>query len=106
MRLAERCRDARVGVLAVEDVALEVAADRDRVLRDVADVDDRLARELRLGEGVVLELELGCELHQARPVRAGAGAHREWTSAGALISSLVQRPSSLTSPASRSCGIT
>ena len=74
MRLAQRGRDARVGVLAVEDVALEVAADRDRVLRDVADVDDRLARQLRLGERVVLELELGCELHQARPVRDRCGS--------------------------------
>ena len=65
-------RRPRVGVRRVEDVMVEVAADRDVAERDVRDDPQRLDGQLRLGDGVVLELELGRELHQIGPVGAGA----------------------------------
>ena len=40
------------------------------------DPRERLRGKLRLGDGVVLELEIGVELHQLGPVGAGAGGHR------------------------------
>ena len=48
---------------------------------------ERLGRKLRLAQGVVLELELGRDLHQLRPVGAGAGAHRptDWRGGDDLL---------------------
>ena len=72
---AERLGEALVRVCRVEHVVFEVAADRDVGERDVADLHERVGRELRLGDRVVLELELGCDLHQVGPVRARSAAH-------------------------------
>ena len=59
----------------------------------------RLGRELSLGDRVVLELEVGVELHQLRPVRAGARAHRV-----AEFSSSIHVPSKRTTPRTSSPG--
>ena len=75
MRLAQRLRDLGLGVRGVEDVPVEVAADRDRAQRDVRQVDERLRRQVRLRDGVVLELEIRRELHQERPVGTRPRAH-------------------------------
>ena len=64
-----------IGMAGVEHVVLEVAADLDVAERDLRDARQRLRRELRLGHRVVLELQVGVELHQLGPVRARAGAH-------------------------------
>ncbi len=56
-------------------------------------------RELRLGERVVLELEVGRDLHQARPVGAGARAHRV-----PVFSSSIHVPSKRTTPRASSPG--
>src|SRR6266478_3541790 len=58
VRGAEGFRDLGVGVRRVEDVSVEVAADRDRFELDVGDAHQRLARQLRLRDRVVLELEV------------------------------------------------
>ena len=68
----ERCREPLVRVPGVEDVPFEVAADRDLRERDVLHVHERVRRQLRLGDGVVLELKLRRDLHQLGPVWAGA----------------------------------
>src|SRR5436305_5660145 len=75
VRRAQRGGDLLVRVVRVEDMAVEVAADRDLVQVDALDDGERLGRQLRLGDRVVHELEVGRELHQRRPVRAGARAH-------------------------------
>ena len=72
VRLPQRVDDAGVGVRRVEHVTFEVAAQGDVRERDALDVDERVGREPRLGDGVVLELQLGRDLHQPRPVGAGA----------------------------------
>ena len=71
MRPAQRVDDARVGVPREVDVPLEVAADLDLVEVDVGELHQRLRRELRLAHRVVLELEIGRDLHQFGPVGAG-----------------------------------
>ena len=58
------------------DNVIEVGADRDRLKGNVDELRERLGRELRLGHGVVHELELRSVLHQDRPVGAGAEALR------------------------------
>src|SRR5205085_10250421 len=100
VRRAQRLGDARVGVLGVEDVGVEVAADRDVVEADSLDVDERIGGQLRLAQREVLELQFGCELHQSRPVRASAGAHRRPIGSEDPISSIDQRPASSTAPLS------
>ena len=59
-----------------EGMGAAVAADLDLVERNVAHPRQRLGRELRFGDGVVLELEVGIELHELRPVGTRACAHR------------------------------
>jgi len=100
VRVAKGLGHLRLGVGGVEDVPLEVAADRDRAQRHVRQVHERLGREVRLRDRVVLELEIGGELHQERPVRAGARAHAVGSSAGAPISSLDHWPSRRRTPRS------
>jgi hypothetical protein len=68
--LAKRFGDVRLGVRRVEDVVLEVAADRDGAQRHVDEVDERLRGQPRLGDRVVLELEIRRPLHQLGPVGA------------------------------------
>ena len=77
VRRPERLAHGRVGVLRVEDVVVEVAADRHvRRATDVRDRAERLRREPRLGDRVVLELEVRRELEQLRPVGAACGSSR------------------------------
>src|SRR5205085_8231778 len=71
----QRLGDLLVGVSRVEDVPFEVATDGDLGQRDVGDLHQRVRRQLRLGDRVVLELELGSDLHQLRPVGTGPRAH-------------------------------
>src|SRR6266576_92960 len=104
VRGAEGLRDLGVRVRRVEDVSLEVAADRDRFQLDVGDVHERLARKLRLRDRVVLELEVRRVLHELVPVRAGSRAHVATVSVGAPISSPDHRPSSRTTPRSSPAG--
>src|SRR5262249_59097879 len=63
-------------------------------------------RQLSLPERVVLELQLRCELHQARPVGARARAHRRPIGSDEPISSNDQRPESRTEPLSPPAGKT
>ena len=87
--------DPEKEIVTAEDVVLEIAADLDLAERDVRDLRKGVSRELRLGDRVVLELEIGCELHQLRPVGARASAH-QW----AMFSSSAQLPSKRTTPRS------
>src|SRR6266508_1520399 len=100
VRRAQSLGDLRVRVLRIEDVPLEVAADRDSLELDVGNAHQRLAGEPRFGDRVVLELQVGRVLHQLRPVRTGAGAHVATLSVGTPISSPAHRPSSRTTPRS------
>ena len=61
-----------IGVAGVEDVVLEVAADLDLVERDLLIRESVSAGKLRLGDRVVLELQVGIELHELGPVGARA----------------------------------
>src|SRR5437762_2163933 len=91
----------------VENMPLEIAADGDVVQRDVLDLHQRLGREPRLGDRVVLELQIGRVLHERRPIRAGAGAHRPPTfSTFESISCPAHRPSTRTVPRSSPAGTT
>ena len=65
-----------VGVSAVEHVMVEVTAHLDLTERDVRDLREHVERQLGLGDRDVLELEIGRELHQLGPLRAGLVAHR------------------------------
>ena len=71
----ERLAHLWVGVRRVEDVVVEVATDLDLGEGDVLEPREGVGRQLRLGDGVVLELEVRVELHQRGPVGAGASAH-------------------------------
>src|SRR5207302_5179659 len=106
VRLAERGGDLRLRVLCVVDVVLEVAADGDGAERHVRKVHERLARQVRLRDRVVLELEVRSELHQAWPVGTGTRAHRVGSSSAAPISSLDQEPSRRRTPRSPPAGMT
>ena len=88
-----------IRVADVEDVVLEVAADRDVAERDVGDARQHLDGQLRLGDGVVHELEVGSELHQVGPVGTCARAHRSTE-----FFSAAQLPSSRTTPRSSPAG--
>src|SRR5262249_41913136 len=68
VRRAEPLGHLRIGVLGVEDVAVEVAADRDG-LEVGLDAGECVRGKLRLADGVVLELQLRSELHELRPIR-------------------------------------
>ena len=59
MALPKRLCHALVRVRRVEDVLVQIGADRDVGERDILDEHQRIRRELCLGDGVVLELELG-----------------------------------------------
>ena len=72
VRPAERLGHLGIRVSVVEDVVLEVAADRDVAERDVRDRSQDVDGELRLGDGVVHELKIRSDLHQVRPVGATA----------------------------------
>ncbi len=77
VRSLERGHDVGVGVGGVDDVVVDVAADLDVVERHrPRDPRDDLERQVRVVHGHVLELEIGRELHQRGPVRAGLVAHR------------------------------
>jgi hypothetical protein len=65
--LPERLRDLGISVLRIEDVMVEVGADRDRLERHVSKVDERLGRKPCLGNRVVLEMEVRDEIEQPRP---------------------------------------
>ena len=99
MRAAKRLGHVEIGVAGVEDVVLEVAADLDVAQRDVRDAREGLRGKLRLCDGVVLELEIGVELHQLGPVGARAGAHPV-----AVFSSSIHVPSKRTTPRMSSPG--
>src|SRR5204863_5642338 len=73
---AKGFRDARLRVRVPEDMPLEVAANRDVREGDLRDVHQRVRRQPRLGDRVVLELELGSDLHQLRPIGTRPRAHR------------------------------
>ena len=66
---------------------------------DALELHERVRRQLHLAERVVQELELGSDLHQRRPVGAGARAHgrADWR-APSPISCIDQSPSSSTAP--------
>ena len=66
---------------------------------DVRDARERLRGKLRLGDRVVLELQVGVELHQLGPVGTRAGAHR-----GLQFSSSIHVPSKRTTPRMSSPG--
>ncbi len=97
MRVPERLGDLRVGVLRVEDVMVEIGADRDGLERDVAQVNERVGREVSLRDREVLEVEVGHEVEQHRPVGTAAGAHRANSSSDPEGTRL-QRPSRRTCP--------
>src|SRR6266545_3321047 len=61
--------DPRVGVPRVEHVPVQVAADLDLVEVDAGNLHQRIDRNLGVPNRVVLELEIGCDLHQLGPVR-------------------------------------
>src|SRR5205814_8112890 len=86
------------GVLRVEDVAVEVAADGHLVGAHLAEAHERVRRQLGLAQRVVLELQLRSELHQLGPVRAGPRAHARGIGSAAPSSSIDQRPLSRTAP--------
>src|SRR4051794_15452112 len=78
----ERFGDAWIRVRWVVDVVVEVGADGNGLERYVGEVDERLRRQARLRDRVVLEVELGRELQELGPVGAAAGAHGAGTAGG------------------------
>src|ERR1700704_3893704 len=87
-------------------MALEVAAERNFVVVDPLDDHERIRGQLSLAQRVVLELQLGRELHQLRPVGARTGAHRRTIGSEEGISSIDQRPVRSTEPVSPPAGKT
>src|SRR5437868_12194129 len=83
----------------VVDVLVEVDADLGQGEVEPGESHLRLGRQLGLVRGVVLELEVGVDLHQLGPVGAAPHGHTR-------TSSLVQRPSMRTSPDSSPSGYT
>src|SRR6185312_4148523 len=67
--------DPRVGVRAVVDVVLEVSAEGNRLAWKIRQVHEHLAGQVCLRDRVVLEVEVGGDLEQGRPLGAGACAH-------------------------------
>jgi len=51
-----------IGVIWVEDVMVEIRADRNRLQRHIAEVDESLRWKARLGHRVVLEVQIGCDI--------------------------------------------
>src|SRR2546430_721029 len=86
-------------VRRVVDVAVEVGADLGDAEVEPGEPHLRLRRELDLARGVVLELQVGVDLHQVGPVGTASDRHTR-------PSSLVQRPSMRTSPDSSPSGYT
>jgi hypothetical protein len=64
VRVPERLSDLRVHVRRVEDVLVEIGADRHGAEREIPELNQRISREPSLRDGVVLELEIGRELRQ------------------------------------------
>jgi hypothetical protein len=82
VRVLQSFRDSWIGVGGVVDVVVEVRADGDGLERHVREVDQHLAGKARLGDCVVLEVELGGELQELRPVGTAASAHDAGTAGG------------------------
>jgi hypothetical protein len=72
VRRAQGLGDPFVRVLRVEDVVLEIGADLNRVEGEIWQARQRLGRELHLGDAVVLEVEVWCQLEQCGPVGTAA----------------------------------
>jgi hypothetical protein len=86
----------------VEDVLVEIGADGDGLERNIGEVDERVGRKSRLGDRVVLELEIRSDLEQRGPVWTAARAQRDST---LLVDSAIdQVPSRRTTPRRASSG--
>ena len=75
MRLAQRFGNARIRVIRIEDVMVEISADRYGLHRNVAKIHECFSRESRLSNRVVLEVQVGSDIQQGGPVRAASGTH-------------------------------
>jgi hypothetical protein len=86
----------------VENVLVEIRADGDGLERNIGEVDERVGWKSRLGDRVVLELEIRGDLEQRGPVWAAARAQRDST---LLVDSAIdQLPSRRTTPRRASSG--
>lgn len=86
----------------VEDMLVEIGADGDCLERNIWEVDERVGRKSRLGDRVVLELEIRGDLEQRGPVWAAARAQRDST---LLVDPAIdQLPSRRTTPRKASSG--
>ena len=97
MRGLECLRHLRGGMPGEVHVVLDVAADGHLVVRHVPELHQRVAGQLELVDRVVLELEIGRDLHQLGPVGTRPVAHRS-------PFSIDQWMSILTTPRSPSAG--